>query len=289
MHPRELLNFLLHLRPHYQLFILSGGYLTGVLITKEPALGRAAIHFFSVHLLLFGGATAYNSFFDKDEGPIGGLRHPPPMTAWMHPASLLIQLPGLLLGAWQLGWSFAFVYLSSMLFFWLYSTPHARWKGHPVRSFIAIGVSTGTNSVLLGHLAAGGVLWTPSPPLAAIGVALVLLSMYPVSQVFQIEEDQRRGDRTFAVAHGLAGIRRWFALAYPAGVVFLSGAFWFVRPELALFFGAVSVVAFVTVRRELERMRGLADEYGRVMRLKYVTSLLFVSFLIGAVATLQLI
>ena len=289
MRGRELLNFLIHLRPHYQFFVLSGGYLAGVLITSEPQLEIAALHFFSVHLLLFGGATAYNSYHDKDEGPIGGLLHPPKMTRWMHPVSLLIQLPGLALGAWQLGTSYVVVYLSSMLFFWLYSTPHARWKGQPVLSFIAIALSTGTNSVLLGHLAAGGALRTPSALLAAPGVAMVLLSMYPVSQVFQIEVDRERGDRTFAVAYGLSGVRRFFALAYPTGILLLAAAFALVDERLAAVFVGVSAVAFLVVRGELARIRGEAEEYQRVMRLKYTTSFLFIGFLLASIVVIRIV
>ena len=40
------------------------------------------IGFLSVHILLFGGVTVYNSYWDKDTGPIGGLRAPPPLAPW---------------------------------------------------------------------------------------------------------------------------------------------------------------------------------------------------------------
>lgn len=287
MRARELLDFLLHLRPHYQLFVLSGGYLAGVLITEHARYPRALAYFFVVHVLLFGGATAYNSFHDRDEGPIGGLEHPPKMTGWMHPVSLLIQVPGWVMGAVELGASFALVYGASVLLFWLYSTPHARWKGHPWLSFVAIAVSTGTNSVWMGHLAAGGQLDHPSPLLAGAGAALVLLSLYPVSQVFQIEEDRRRGDRSFAVAYGLPGVRRCFLVAYPLGVALLGGAFWFRDPRLSVVFLAVSGLAFLQVWSQLRRVSGRRDEYRRVMRLKYVTSFLFIAFLVSAMVVLE--
>lgn len=287
MRPRELLDFIIHLRPHYQVFVLAGGYWTGVLITRGADYARALSYFFVVHLLLFGGATAYNSYFDRDEGPIGGLEHPPKMTAWMHPASLTIQVPGLLLGAFELGASFAGVYAVSMLFFWLYSTPHARWKGHPWLSVVAIGVSTGTNSVFMGHLASGGQLGHAAPLLAAPGVALVMLSMYPVSQVFQIADDQARGDRTFAVAFGLEGVRRFFAMTYPAGILLLAGAFSLRDARLAAVFAAVSLVAFLRVRGELAAFRGQRAEYRRIMRLKYATSFLFIGFLATAMVALD--
>ncbi|MDZ7682184.1 MAG: hypothetical protein U5J63_10870 [Fodinibius sp.] len=70
---RQLWHFVLHLRWHYQLFILSGGFLLGGFLSVDMNISSFFIKFLNVHLLLFGGATAYNSYWDKDTGPIGGL------------------------------------------------------------------------------------------------------------------------------------------------------------------------------------------------------------------------
>src|SRR6056297_3924660 len=94
---RKLLHFILHLRLHYQFFILSGGYLLGGYLSDQMYAAQFWIQFFNVHVLLFGGATAYNSWWDKDEGAIGGLRHPPKMTRWMHSVSLIFMFTGLAL------------------------------------------------------------------------------------------------------------------------------------------------------------------------------------------------
>src|SRR5262245_27786311 len=91
---REIRDFIVHLRWHYQVLILPAGYLLGGLFQPHLNVERFAIQFANVHLLLNGGVTAYNSYWDKDEGPIGGLAHPPPMKPWMHTAALLLQLIG---------------------------------------------------------------------------------------------------------------------------------------------------------------------------------------------------
>ena len=182
---RELWHFVLHLRWHYQLFILSGGFLLGGLLSSDIDVRWFVIQLLNVHLLLFGGATAYNSFWDKDEGPIGGLRNPPKMSPWMWMASLFLQMIGVLLAIPE-GAYFLTVYVLSMLFFWLYSTPWARWKSRPIKSLIAIGISTGFNSVLLGYLAAGNTTVPLMVFVAALGASLLLLSLYPISQIYQL-------------------------------------------------------------------------------------------------------
>ncbi|MEX0722585.1 MAG: UbiA family prenyltransferase [Gracilimonas sp.] len=277
---KQLLNFIIHLRLHYQFFILSGGYLLAALFVEEVKWNQFWLQFLNVHLLLFGGATAYNSWWDKDEGPIGGLKSPPHMNRWMWPVSMLMQYAGLI-WAISIGWNYAIIYAISMLFFWLYSTPLARWKGKPLLSLVAIGVSTGTNSFLLGFLSAGGHPITFLEDIIALGVALILLSLYPVSQVFQTEEDSKRGDQTFAVKFGLKGVKWLFTVFFISGSAILSWGLVSVSGILGYLFGGVSLLAYLGLLFFVWKLKGKSTEYPMVMRIKFVASLSFVLFIIA--------
>ncbi|WP_445665746.1 UbiA family prenyltransferase [Fodinibius sp. AD559] len=279
---KQLWHFVMHLRWHYQLFILSGGFLLGGFLSPDLEVQSFLVQFGNVHLLLFGGATAYNSFWDKDEGPIGGLRNPPKMQSWMWSASLVLQGIGLVIAVAQ-GLLYSSIYLISMLFFWLYSTPLARWKGHPIKSLVAIGVSTGLNSVLLGYLAAGNSVIDITVLIASVGVTLILLSLYPISQIYQIEEDRKRGDQTFAVRFGTKGVTYFFVTAFLIGLIFVGLAigtfnFWF-----ALLFGGIGVIVGLFIFVLLKKLSTTNEDYATVMWIKYGTSLGFVFFLIVAI------
>lgn len=279
---REIYHFLVHLRLHYQFLILSGGYLLGGFIAGQMDSYQYWAQFINVHILLFGGATAYNSWWDKDEGPIGGLKNPPKMKQWMHFVSLLIMFAGLI---WSItvGFLYAGIYLVSFILFWLYSTPHARWKGSPILSLLAIGISTGFNPVLLGSMAAGGAI-SPLVLLSATGAACILLSLYPVSQIFQLEEDSKRNDRTFVIAFGMTGVRKFFAITYTIGSLLLCISILWINVYAAaiLFVGVMSSGIFVATL--IFRMSGDKNEYKVVMKTKFLASLLFVCFfLIGNV------
>lgn len=250
-HHMQLLSVLVHLRWHYQVGILSGGFLFGGVLAGACFSSHFVFHFGVIHLLLFGGATLYNSWFDKDEGPIGGLMHPPALPGWSHPFSWVLQAVGALLSA-GMGVVYLGIYTLSVLTFWAYSRPGIRWKGHPWLSLLAIGLSTGTNSVLFGYLAAGGVL-NAGAIVASVGTAGVVLSLYPVSQLYQLAEDRRRGDRTFAGTFGLSGVRRFFAASYVSGVLLSTAGFWLLRPGYALLFLALAAATGL----------GLAVEIGR--------------------------
>jgi len=277
---KEIIHFVLHLRLHYQLFILSGGFLLGGLMADQMDTTQFWYQFINVHILLFGGATAFNSYWDKDEGPIGGLKKPPKMTTWMHHASILLMFSG-----WVWAYTISTPYFSfygfSLLLFWLYSTPHARWKGNPHLSMIAIAVSTGTNSTLLGFWAANGA-FSLGILFASLGASLVLLSLYPVSQIYQIEADQHRGDHTFFGKYGLTGVKRFFNISYPIGLSVLSVSLMSISliPGLFLFFTGMG--AYLCLLNAVNKLKGLEIEYENVMKIKFIASLSFVFFLLTA-------
>lgn len=272
-------HFLLHLRWHYQLFILPGGFLLGGVLSPDFDLNSFIVQFLNVHLLLFGGATAYNSYWDKDEGPIGGLRNPPPMDEWMWPGAVFLQLTGLILAIPQ-GSIYVSVFALSMLFFWLYSTPLARWKSRPLKSLVAIGMSTGFNAVLLGYLATGHASLNIFIFIAALGVALMLLSLYPFSQIYQRDEDLRRGDQTFALQYGQSAVNRFFEIAFFTGLILVTIAILSSHIWLAIFFGLIGITTGLLVRTKLLGLSAKEEDYTKVMRIKYATSMAFVAFLV---------
>tara|TARA_R110000868_G_scaffold37111_13_gene131590 strand:- start:5436 stop:6317 length:882 start_codon:yes stop_codon:yes gene_type:complete len=276
----QLWHFILHLRLHYQFLILSGGYLLASLFLEQPNWNQFWVQFLNVHVLLFGGATAYNSYWDKDEGAIGGLKSPPKMTKWMWVVSLIMQFIGLA-WAWSIGDSYALIYLVSLILFWLYSTPLARWKGKPILSLFVIGISTGTNSFLMGYLSGGGDSLTASDGLVALGVACVILSLYPVSQVFQIEEDQKRGDTTFTMKYGLSTIKKFYYGMFLIGATLIASFLYLQEEMVGLIFGGMSILSFLGIGYFVQNLEGKAEEYGAVMKIKFLASFGFVAFILS--------
>jgi 1,4-dihydroxy-2-naphthoate octaprenyltransferase len=276
---KELYHFLLHLRLHYQLLILSGGYLLGGFMAGEMNTTQYWAQFLNVHVLLFGGATAYNSWWDKDTGPIGGLKNPPQMNRWMHPVSLLFMFVGLWF-AMSVGWAFSALFFVSLILFWLYSTPLARWKSRPLLSLLAISISTGFNSVLMGTLAAGGAIALVTV-LSAVGASLILLSLYPVSQIFQIEEDTRRRDQTFVLVYGVSGMKKFFLASFTTGAMLLGGSVLIFDTTAGTILLVGTAICGIVIARLIMRLKGISEEYGLVMKTKFLASLSFVVFFLA--------
>ncbi len=271
---KPLRDFLLHLRLNFNFFILSGPYFLGALfangIKSELTFWLA---FMLIFVLLFGGANAYNSYFDKDEGPIGGLQHPPQMQPWMLIASWLIQITGLIFAFFIALW-FGWFYLISIVSLWMYSSPKIRFKGKPLLSFFVIGIGTIFNVVLMGYLAAGGQAISLQLIIAAIGACALILSMYPFSQSYQIDADKLRGDTTFAVKYGLQGIKLNYLILFPTGVMLLSYSL-MQNHRLALAILSTGLIAYFLIWIKLKTILGNAKNYRQIMRLKYAGGLLF--------------
>ncbi len=229
---RGLRDLVVHLRLHYQLLFLSPLFLWGVLLGGGPRFAKAALGFVAFHVFLYGGITAYNSYYDRDEGPVGGLEKPPAVAPALLGFSLGVQLFGLAL-ALAVGLELAAIYGLVMVLSVAYSHPRPRWKGRPLLSLVVVAFGQGAVAF------AGGWLCSVAPPGALgstrglLGLAVAALSavgLYPLTQVYQIDEDRRRGDRTFAVAFGADACFR-FAIAS----LVASGAC--MAPLVALVFG----------------------------------------------------
>lgn len=235
-------------------------------------IGIFLINFIAVHALLFGGVNAYNSYFDKDDGPIGGLEKPPKMKRWMYYGSLIIQILGLIISI-SLGTLYVFLYIISMALSLLYSSPMFRFKGRPILSLLVVGLGTAFSTNIMGFIASGGVAITQNVLLGSIGSTFIILSMYPFSQAYQIAEDKKRGDNTFVVRYGILGIKRIFKILFMPGIFILAFSLNFI-PYATLSFVVFGIVSDLFILRYINTIEGKISEYKKIMKTKYYSGLL---------------
>jgi 4-hydroxybenzoate polyprenyltransferase len=273
----SLRDLLVHLRLHFQL-LLAPIFLWGFLLARGQPGPRAALAFVVFHLFLYGGATAYNSAYDRDEGPVGGLEHPPPVSAWLLPFSIALLLAGWLLSA-AVSWALFAVYGAILAFALAYSYPRVRWKASPGASLATIFLGQGVLGFLGGWVTATGELRSAlgaDGALGALAASLVVTGFYPLTQLFQIEEDRARGDRTLAVAWGPAACFRLSQAAFILGGLAVLAI---VLPRYGLGDAILSGLFFVFVVVAVEARRRKFDptaviaNYRYVMRLNAVAAL----------------
>jgi len=221
--------WLRHLRLPFNV-LLSPIYLWGAWLAPfEPDPLRLLLGWLALHVFLYGGTTALNSVFDRDEGPIGGMRHPEPVGPGLLAWSVVVQVAGLPL-AWLVGPAFLISYVLLGLVAAAYSLPWTRWKARPRAALLAVALGQGGVGSLAGWWAAAGPAVAPlseltgwGPWWAAAVAALVLIGQYVASQAYQVDEDRRRGDLTLPVLVGPARALRLALLPAAAGALGLFG------------------------------------------------------------------
>ncbi|MGK7371614.1 MAG: hypothetical protein ACNS64_15490, partial [Candidatus Halalkalibacterium sp. M3_1C_030] len=115
---------------------------------------------------------------------------------------------------------------------------------------------------------------------AAVGVALVVLSLYPISQVYQLDDDMKRGDQTFAIKYGFTGVFNFFVVSFAGGIILISVALLLKHVILSIGFLLVGFAAGYWVQNKLLKLTAEKEDYKTVMRIKFGTSLSFVVFIV---------
>ncbi len=210
-------NILLHLRIPFSFFLLPI-YLFALSQVTHPDTSRAWWVFFILHFMLFPASNAYNSYYDKDEGSIGLLETPPPVTQGLLYVAWIIDILALVLGWVFVSEIFAVFLLVYGLISKAYSYPAIRLKKYPMLSWFVVTLFQGALTYLAVYQAIIPnfqifQLTNFQILLPALICTSNLLAIYPLTQVYQHEEDARRGDMTMSRMLGIRG-------------TFLNAAFW---------------------------------------------------------------
>ncbi len=272
-------RFILHLRLPFN-YVLSPLFVWGGYVSGAPLDGRFWTGFIAFHLFLYGGTNMFNSYYDRDSGPIGGLARPPAVDRGMLRGSLALKAAGLVLATFVAP-VFVALYLAFVLYSVSYSHPAIRLKRRPIGSAASVFVGQGLVGFLGGWAAAAGALPQAGDRLAlaaALGAALLVSSLYPVTQIYQLEADAGRGDLTLARHLGPGRVFVYILALLAPGLLLTA---WVFRARGAPWAAAVllaalpaAILALAALKRSLAALEPPAL-YRRAMAVNYATSTLF--------------
>ncbi len=205
-------DLLVLLRIPFSLFLLPI-YLAALAAAKDPLPAQALASFLIIHFLLYPASQAFNSHYDKDEGPIGSVEHPPKPGPGLLATALVLDAVALAAG-------FAFIgpIFTAGLFLYggaskLYSWDRSRLKARPFAGWLMTGFGQGGLTYVLVLVSVdprGFEALGPLELIQAAAVSALLLGVFPLTQIYQHGEDARRGDLTIS---RLLGIRGTFFLS----------------------------------------------------------------------------
>ncbi len=240
----------LHLRIPFSYFLLPV-FLFSVAISPNINGSRLFWVFIILHLFLYPASNGFNSYFDKDEKSIGGLKNPPKVNKGLYYLSLLFDLIALALGYFIISPLFAVMLFSYGIVSKAYSHPAIRLKKYPVIGWIAAGFFQGAFTFKMCVIGLNdfslGTCFNAQILIPALLTSIMLWANYPMTQVYQHEEDLKRGDNTLSVKLGIRGTFYFTALVFMVAVVQFT--FYFIefhelKYAIAFFIALAPVLVF---------------------------------------------
>jgi len=182
------------------------------------------IAFVILHLLIFPSCNGYNSFQDKDESSIGGLKHPPKVTINLYYTTLLMDVTGILC-ALLVSIYFSISVLIMVLASRAYSYRKLRLKKYALTGFLTVFIFQGAFVYLSSSIAISKFsleqLFSFSNIICMSIASLFIGSLYPLTQIYQHKADLKDGVESISYKLGFVGTFIFSALLFTTAALLM--------------------------------------------------------------------
>lgn len=268
----------LHLRIPFSYFLMPV-FIFALGISSNINEDRLFWVFIIVHLFLYPASNGYNSYFDKDEKSIGGLKNPPPVNKGLYTISLLMDGIAFVAGLLKVSTLFAIMLVVYGLVSKAYSHPSVRLKKYPFGGWVAAGLFQGLFTFLMCYAGLNNYgienLLKAKVLIPGLLTSFMLWGNYPMTQVYQHEEDAKHGDQTLSMLLGIRGTFIFVLIVF--GIAAAGFAAYFMSSYTVrlsyLFLAALSPVIFffLTWMGRVWKDDSKAD-YANTMRLNLISA-----------------
>ncbi len=269
----------LHLRIPFSFFLMPV-YIFALGISPNFTESRLLWSFVIIHLFLYPASNGFNSYFDKDEKSIGGLKNPPPVNKGLYSLSLLFDAVAIVLGFIKVSLLFAVMLFIYGLVSKAYSHPLTRLKKFPIGGWLTVGIFQGFFTFLMCYVGINdfGIenLMNARILIPATLSSVILLGTYPMTQVYQHEEDAKRGDRTISLMLGITGTFTFVLIIFTlaaAGYVWYFYSFYELRFGIVFLMSLSPVVVFFLIWFFLVLKNPTKANFSNTMWLNFLSAL----------------
>jgi len=207
------------LRFHFSLFLLPV-YLFALSQLEKIDWSKALLIFIILHLLVYPSSNGYNSYMDRDDTPIGGLKNPLQPTKELFYTTIVMDVIAIVFSMF-ISLQFALCILLYILASRAYSYRRIRLKKYPIPGFLTVflfqgaliffttykGVHAGENSYAI--------------MLPCLISSLLIGALYPLTQIYQHEEDKKDGVTSISCLLGKKGTFIFSMLLFLSATFFL--------------------------------------------------------------------
>ena len=279
-------SILLHLRIPFSILLMPVFFFALAISPNFTENGILWV-FLILHLLVYPASNAFNSYFDKDEKSIGLLKNPPRVNLGLYWVATVFDLVALYLAFDKIGLTFALLVLGYILISRAYSHPLIRLKKYPWYGWIAAGLFQGFYTFLTAYIGINGysleMALRPQILVPALLCSIILWGSFPITQVYQHEEDKKRGDITISQLLGIKGTFRFAAgmfLIADLGFIFYFNHYHTNTYALAFQFFLAPIVLFFGFWYLLLRRHPMYASYNWTMWMNFISAICLNGFFI---------
>lgn len=200
------------LRFHFSVFLLPV-FLFALCLEKDISIVRTLLVFFILHALVYPASNGYNSYMDRDEGSIGGIKDPMQPTKQLFHVTLTMDFLALVLSL-LVSIPFAIGIAAYILVSRAYSYRGIRLKKYPIIGYLSVIIFQGAVTFWISYHGCSSSLTLDVPLLPCITSSLLIGGFYPLTQVYQHEQDARDGVQTISRLLGHKGTFIFCAIVY---------------------------------------------------------------------------
>ncbi len=221
----NVLNTLKLLRFPFSFFLLPVSLFSFYYIKPELDTSLVLV-IFIWHILVYPSSNGYNSYNDRDEGPIGGLAAPPKPTYFLLYVANRMDAAAILLSLF-VNLPFAFFVGLYILASRLYSNRKVRLKKYPVIGFLIVFIFQGAWIFCANILAlsANYLFSRPSVIFSVFASSFFIATIYPLTQIYQHDADKSDGVNTISMMLGKRGTFVFSGLMFFFATLFIFLSF----------------------------------------------------------------
>ncbi|MEO8768709.1 MAG: UbiA family prenyltransferase [Ferruginibacter sp.] len=200
------------LRFHFSFFLMPVYWLS-LSQTADIITSDAVIIFVILHLLVYPASNGYNSYMDKDTGPIGGIKNPKQPTKQLFYTSVILDIVALVVSLFISIYFFigVFAFIAASL---AYSFRGIRLKKYPILGYLTVIIFQGGLVFFLVMHGSSADKTLHVPWIGMVAAALLVGGFYPLTQIYQHMEDKADGVTTLSCKLGYRGTFVFTAIVY---------------------------------------------------------------------------
>ena len=187
---------------------------------------HALLIFVILHLLVYPASNGYNSYMDRDTSPVGGIKNPLQPTKQLFFVTVILDVLAI-----SCSFFISPVFAVGIFFYIIasraYSYRRIRLKKYPIIGYLTVIIFQGAVTFFLVYHGSSGNHTLKIPVLAVIASALLIGGFYPLTQIYQHEEDKKDGVISISYLLGYEGTFIFTGIVYAFAFVGLGLYFYF--------------------------------------------------------------